>query len=189
MISIRILKVRMNDISIVEIDGSIEKQANKNILKFVLGLPMKKDLSLLQDVRLSPRTAKDAMIAFSKKGIVDGEHCVFLAFKVAAIICMLELQRHVRLSTQKTQFFSHATSSGERHICSVEQFYAAIYSDMKLRLFDRFSEDMSVLNLTLSELFDDLVKEYPICPINTDYTNSNWTTCVECSAKIHAAIF
>jgi hypothetical protein len=168
----------------VDID-KFELATRIKLLNFVIALPKKPDVSLLESISVKTTKVTDIMQAFLvARGPMFGEPCVYLSYKVLSIIFLLEMNR---CSTKTEPVFSHE-SSGDPHRLSEKELYFAGYLDIKNRM-SRFVDFMRPETLAIEACIEEILATSEITPTKTP--GSSYQRCCQalscntCARQVH----
>jgi len=128
-------------------------------LEFISSLP-NVSLSFLESILpLKPSIVADFIETFNifRDNFID-EYDVYMSFRVTAILCLLELRKHLRNNTLDDTVFTHQRDS-ETHILSNKDLYVAAYSDIMTSWDDRFQSKRSTEDLALQDARSTLLNE------------------------------
>jgi hypothetical protein len=167
----------------VDVD-KFELAARIKLLNFVVSLPEKPDISLLESISVKTTKVTDIMQSFVvARGPMFGEPCVYLSFKVLSIIFLLEMSR---CSPNPYQVISHECSVGrDPHHLSERELYFCGYLDITNRM-SQFVDFMKPETLALEACINEILAKSEVTPLESSYQRCcQALTCSTCARQIH----
>lgn len=163
-----------------------------SLLDFLAQLPLKPDMICFEKISIHTTNLNDIMYAFvTLRGKMWVENAVIIAFRVLAILFLLEVKRYETKQELSRVIFSHTCASGEVHQICAKEFYFCGYSEIKSRLANRYDDvlklDMRALQECLEDRLFDLKDAIPNTVVFYDRC-CDLMKCEVCAAKVHTLV-